>query len=97
MTVGSYAAITVSRVNAGSVDIMAVFNNNGTTDVRTKRDSYTDRVADQGLVLMTLSLIGAGCDDIGKYRCSHDNGQMSEGEAEIISKFIYLDKLIIKK
>ena len=42
----------------------------------------------QGQTLLTLTVFKAGCDDSGVYRCYHDNGQMSQGQALIISKFV---------
>ena len=87
VTSGSYSTITLSKVNIDSVEVMAVFNSDGTTKVMTARNSSTERHQNLGLTLMALTLVKAGCEDIGIYRCSHDNGQMSEGRVEISSKF----------
>ena len=81
MTPGSYTTVTLSKVkDTDTSEVLAVFHNDGSTDVVVDRETTTNRVAEQGVSMMTLTLINAGCDDTGTYTCSHDNGQSGSGD-----------------
>ena len=90
LTFGSFSTITLSKVKSDELELLAAFNSNGSTKVFTRVESRTNREEEQGLTLFTLTLINGGCNDRGTYRCSHDNGQMSEGAVDIISEFFIL-------
>ena len=98
VTFGSYSTITLSKVKGNDIEVMATFRSDGSTDVDTTRESRTSRqpLPLEGVTLMMLNLTKAGCEDRGIYRCSHDNGQMSEGNVDIISKNSFTHSHVIQ-
>ena len=101
LTPGSFSNVTLSKVKKDTVEVMAVFMSNGSTDVRTDHANNVNVIIEElEVTMLTLTLIKADCDDKGVYRCSHDNGQMSEDVAKIVSMlilyyYVYLYQLFI--